>query len=214
LGHLTRLSLSGSVPTVELEAPNNWTPADVEERRALVQELSERIASLGAPYTHPWRGVERDALTPNELDSLGQSINRLSHLLETIQAAAETASSELGATVNTLADHALALAYFDAAVKLPLKDWSSLNHEAWISQSHTLSQFVSIGIKAKESGDAVRDVFVDAAWDTDFAPIREIIATKGNNLFRFLDGRYRSALSLLRSYLKADLPKAIKERII
>jgi very-short-patch-repair endonuclease len=50
----------------------------------------------------------------------------------------------------------------------------------------------------------LQDSLVDAAWNTDLSGARQILARYGTSFFRYLHGEWRSANSLVRSFLKAD----------
>lgn len=55
IGHLIRTaSAEGGY---QLERPETWTPAQPDERRALMAELKDRLTSIGSPSEHPWRGT-------------------------------------------------------------------------------------------------------------------------------------------------------------
>ncbi|WP_454817160.1 DUF3320 domain-containing protein [Labrys neptuniae] len=86
VGQLTRLRREGQSPVdVELVRPIRWTPSDLQERRAVLQELIERIDDIGIPAKHPWRGVGLTTILPTTLERLLPKIEAAANALESIQ---------------------------------------------------------------------------------------------------------------------------------
>jgi hypothetical protein len=96
LGNLIRSWGSAGQSGHELEAPESWSPLELERRRELVQEIVERVASDGPPHLHPWRGVGRDALDPGEMETLRKSLERLADDLSKAVAGADRACVSFG----------------------------------------------------------------------------------------------------------------------
>src|SRR5258708_1850795 len=78
LGHLIATRNSTGQADYGLQAPEVWTPLQVEKRRELILEMVERMSADGAPDQHPWRGVGRDALDPSEMDKLRRMLDAMS----------------------------------------------------------------------------------------------------------------------------------------
>lgn len=82
LGHLVRLKRMGqSIARFELTTPTVWLPHQKDERFALIEDLSQRIARMGAPCDHAWCGVGNEGLLPNDRDRLVHDIGVLGERL-------------------------------------------------------------------------------------------------------------------------------------
>ncbi len=96
LGSLIRSRENSRASEYSLDAPETWSPLDFENKRELIEEVAERIASDGPPHQHPWRGVDRDALDPGEMQSLRNALEALGADLANLVVCAEHASALFG----------------------------------------------------------------------------------------------------------------------
>ena len=214
IGQLIRLRAGVGVAGYKLEGPETWSPGQYRERLDLVRELSERLSIIGNPAQHVWRGVEASAFDPSELEQLERDISAVRSALEQVLSATGVASSILGTrAVATLADLHHAAHELGAAVALPDCDRAALAHPAWRENEAAVFSLAAVGADHVEKKNAVDTVFQPVAWDADLMPVRTAIVTKGQSLFRFLDGNYRAQIALLRSHLKGVAPKSAEERL-
>ncbi|MDP9412894.1 MAG: DUF3320 domain-containing protein [Pseudomonadota bacterium] len=198
----------------QLDRPETWTPAERDERRALMAELRDRLVSIGSPSEHPWRGTGCGALDPAEQEDLLRRVRWLKAELAALQEAAMVGQTELGLTnIVTVADLSHAAKVLKVAVGLPDADRPALSDPRWVECAAAVLSLPSAGaehVSRKSKADAP---FQPIAWDADLTAVRTALVTKGRSLFRFLDGNYRAQIALLRSYLKAPLPNQVDERI-
>ena len=87
IGRLVALGERGCVTgNLSFSGAENWTGDDREERRRLVAELATRVAEIGVPAQHPWRGVRREMVLRIDLDPLAARIRSLASRLAELQA--------------------------------------------------------------------------------------------------------------------------------
>lgn len=212
LGQLMRTG--GGAADFELDAAAGWTPAQRAERLDLAAELSDRLAAIGDPSAHPWRGVRCRPLDPAEQRALETRVATLAtHLRGAVDAAAHAEQLGVSAAV-TIADldpSALALA---TAAALPEADRAALAALVWREAPDKVLSLPDAGRRHVAVAALADAAFLPAARDADLSGIRIAIATKGRKLFRFLDGGYRAQIALLRSYLKDKPPSDPDERIV
>ena len=212
IGHLIRTAPGEA--GYSLVRPETWTPAERDERRALVTELRDRLGSLGNPAEHSWRGVNCAPLDPAEQEDLLREIRSLRDELAAVRDAAAVAGAELGVgPIENVSDLDRAATALRVAVELPEADTRALASPLWTDSSAAVLSLPSAGreyVARKAEADAA---FQPVARDVDLAPVRTALVTKGRSLFRFLDSNYRGQVALLRSYLRAPLPKGVDERI-
>src|SRR5216683_2930218 len=214
LGSLIRSRGSSGEPDHSLEAPESWSPLDLERRRELVKEIAERIAADGAPHRHPWRGVGRDALDPSEMETLRKSLDSVAGDLTTMIAGAEFACAlfELPRP-KTFAETARLLGFVEASAAMPECDRQAFCDPVWDSVGDVI-EAVEKGERFSKLRTAFDSAFVESAWNASLYECRTILAQKGRSLFRVLSSRYRAQIALLNSCLNVPLPKTIEQRLL
>ena len=195
----------GGPAEVELATAAGWTPAERAERLDLAAELLDRLAAIGDPSAHPWRGVRCRPLDPPEQRALETQVATLAtHLRGAVDAASD--SQQLGVpaavTIADLDPSALGLA---TAAALPEADRAALAAPgARRPTRYCRCRMPGVGMWPPPRW-RMRPSF-PRLGKRICRGIRIAIATKGRKLFRFLDGGYRAQIALLRSYLKDKPP--------
>ena len=213
LGRLVVASESGVMERYSLEGGSGWTQAQATARRALAVELAQRLASLGPPPLHPWRGVRREAIDPAESEELDRQIAALEDLLQAAIEGSHIATGVLRAPVpNMLCDFENSLTWLEAAAVLPPCDRAALAHLAWQDGVERIAALVTAGQRRAQTRDGLAETINDAGWSASYDEIRKALVIKGESLFRFLDRDYRAQIALLRSYLVQPLPAACGAR--
>jgi very-short-patch-repair endonuclease len=214
LGHLIRVRESSGKSDCSLDTPEAWTPLDFETRLELVQELAERVTSDGAPHQHPWRGVQRDALDPSEMQSLRGSLDALSADLMNLVVCGERACSLFGVVLpENFGGMEELIRIAEAAAVMPECDRQAFCSAVWESADH-VAEIVEKGERFSKLRNAFNSAFVESAWAASFNDCRTILATKRRSWFRLLSSGYRQQISLLKSYLKVPLPKGVDQRLL
>jgi hypothetical protein len=210
LGNLIHSRGSSGAPDHSLEAPERWSPLDLERRRELVKEIAERIATDGAPNRHPWRGVCRDALDPSEMEMLRRSLDSVAGDLTRMIPGAEHACAlfELPRP-ETFGEAGRLLAFMEAAATMPECDRQAFRDPVWDSVDDVV-QVVEKGVRFSKLKAAFDSAFVETAWNASLDECRTMLMQKGRSLFRLFSSRYRAQVALLNSCLNVPLPKTIE----
>lgn len=213
LARLGRLEDSGEAGVFPLSGAEDWDKPRAEAMRHLVVEVAERAAAIAPVTQHPWRGTRRGPIDPTERAALIARMRRVGGALQTLVAAARVAFEELAAAEPVLLDdldRAL-----DRLALLPLPaglDLATLTHPGW-GDLDRLSRLVAAGGALRDRSGSMRGIVNEAGLAADLGAIRDAVATQGGSLLRFLSGRYRAAIALLRSYVPGTLPKGQRERL-
>jgi very-short-patch-repair endonuclease len=207
IGRMCQLkSVGAPTPDFTLPDASEWSLDEIDNATRRAAGLGERLALAGPPASHPWRGLggaAPDMLAQERLKPLVQATvdatERLSEVVARCREALDPTSQD---TLSGLADWQVALAHLAACPAadeilvgdklLPILDdliAVALEGETLNVLRHTLDGRVRI-----------------EAWNTDWAGTRQIIAGQGRSLFRFLNRRYRDAVSDLRGVWIGDFP--------
>ncbi|CAA2137671.1 DUF3320 domain-containing protein [Methylobacterium bullatum] len=170
IGHLTRLRQDGEKPSdLLLSQSPEWTPDDVRKREDLLRELSQRVADVGRPDDHPWRGVGLEAILPTEVERLKPRLVALFDGLRGLQDEAEVLGGLLGRPAFVALDEfELGAALMERIAGAPTKlGNAALGAEAWRTQVPEIAKVLATGFAyarlASELSGAVRA----EAWDID-----------------------------------------------
>ncbi|AEU36841.1 DUF3320 domain-containing protein [Granulicella mallensis] len=271
IGEIVRLRHAGQTP-VEfrlLDAPT-WDPQQRRERAELLEELSQRIAVIGVPAQHVWRGIGIEQILPHDVERLTarlvklrenlsglldrytefaptllmevpQSLHGMISVEETansiatspaVDAAARllsaqtdetpkpswlstffTQKSELQQSVTTLSQ-LLKLSVEESARKslqqlvamathaasLPAYA-ASLANPAWDNGTERAARLATAASTLEGARAAIGSQLSEAVWSADLNNARQVLASQGSSLFRFLNGQWRAANRLVQSYL-------------
>ena len=214
LGNLIRSWGSAGQSGHELEAPESWSPLELERRRELVQEIAERVASDGPPHLHPWRGVGRDALDPGEMETLRRSLDRLAEDLAKVVVGADRACALFDLSrPDTFGQVTDLLGFVEAAAAMPECDRSAFRDPIW-ERPDEISEIVETGARFSKLKGVFESAFVESAWDASVRECRDVIANKGRSWLRIFSLRYRAQTATLASYLKVPMPKTVDQRLL
>jgi hypothetical protein len=214
LGNLIRSWGSAGQSGHELEAPESWSPLDIDRRRELVQEIAERIASDGPPHLHPWRGVGRDALDPGEMETLKKSLDKLVDDLSKAVAGADRACALFDLPrPDTFGQATDLLGFAEAAATMPVCDRAAFRDPIW-ERPDEINEIVEKGSSFSKLKVVFESAFVESAWNGLVSECRDAIAKKGRSWLRIFSPSYRAQTAVLASYLKAPMPKTVDQRLL
>ncbi len=214
IGNLVRLKENGAdARGIVLTNPQSWSADDKKIREELLADIIARIREIGIPAYHPWRGVCRQPLLPNEDNRLFNTLIELGQALDLIMIDVAIVERTFPSTTTSLATLNIANATAMAVIMLPEVDYTSLAHPLWQNGMPLLIELVQNGTRYAELKQKLTGVITDTAWSADLTEGRQQIATHGGSLLRFMHGGYRRALALLKSLLTVPLPKKQVERL-
>ncbi len=215
IGHLTALGDRGSKANeVVFGGAESWNTEQRRTNRKLIEELAERIDQIGLPTEHPWRGVCRATVLNIDLDPLLKRIRsvatRLTELQETSQSLAVKLSQPTPKTFASIEEQRLIADYVAQA---PPLDKQALCNSVWNAGLEELQDVIAEGRKFAAACGQAQSKTTETVWEKDFSEARIQIATHGKSLFRFLNGKYRSAITEIRGFMKGDIPKQYADRL-
>ncbi|MDD4615568.1 MAG: DUF3320 domain-containing protein [Alphaproteobacteria bacterium] len=198
---------------VVLECPENWSAADKKDKKERLADITARIKEIGFPVQHPWRGVRRSQLLPNEYDRLCDSLSDLQNLFEAILNNAVEVEQKIPSTESTLHSLNVAASAAKAASNLPEADISAFGDSLWQNGLSLLGDIVQSGCKYSALAERLAKDATQLAWSTDLTGCRTQIALHGKSFLRVFFPSYRQAIVLLTSIASGPLPKKYEDRL-
>ncbi len=201
---------------IPLPGSTHWSRAELRERRDQVQSLAERVAALGTPTEHPWRGVDLPAALPGDRQAIAGAIEDLREQLRLLLKAATKLQEWLGIrpvapTLAQLGD--LIEACCSLAELPPGADGKALRAEVWDRPDDALEALIEAGETFSRARDELRRVVTEAAWSADLAAARRDLAAHGASWGRWFKGDWRRARAMLRGIAKAEPPAALQDQL-
>jgi very-short-patch-repair endonuclease len=214
IGHSVRLKQDEvEARGVVLHKPEFWSAEDKRDRESILADVVARIGEIGAPVQHPWRGVCRNSLLPNEYDSLCNNLAELRELLARIVDDVRTVERSFPNTSPALISLQMVDAITKVVIDLNDANYQAIAHPLWQNGVPLLNELVQSGMKHTELKAKLSTAVADAAWNTDFTQCRQQLAMHGESMLRFMKSSYREAVALLKSCLTCPLPKSHAERL-
>jgi very-short-patch-repair endonuclease len=215
IGRLAELHGRGDLPPpLKLPGATHWQRAELRERRDQVAALARRVAELGLPAEHPWRGVGLGALLPSDHQTLRQAIEALREPAAMLCKAATKLQEWLGLAAGAPTFERLERINAACASLAQLPDdvdAAALADPAW--QQGALAELVAAGAAFAASRDALRPLLTEAAWSQDLAATRHDLAAHGASWLRWLKPSYRRARAAWCGIATAQAPADLKAQL-
>ena len=207
IGELVRLRSKGVPPAdFRLEAPLTWTRDDVREKSRVLQDLAIHAGEVGNPRQNPWRGVQLEAVLPNDIQRLVAILPALRKRVEDLSANTQELAECLGwDVVGTPRDSEIVARIAACIVKAPSLDRASLMDNVWSRQRGDIDKLVQSGRTLAKTQEHLTGLLSAVAWTTDVTQTRRGVAAYGRSWFRYCCREYRRAMATLRGIL-LDLP--------
>lgn len=179
IGQLSRLRQEQVPPLdIQLERPETWSADDKNVREELVIELAQRIAEIGRPDKHPWRGVGLTAIFPTDVERLVQRISKLKERLEFIASEQTALALSLKVEVpavfkdlNVLTDLARRVAEAPKLSAVALVDTN------WETDRQAISQLIDVGTEFANLSSKLESKIFSTAWTTDVRDCRALFGS-------------------------------------
>ncbi len=217
IGHLARLDGRGRPRTpISLPGSTHWSRAELRERRDQVQALAKRVAELGTPAEHPWRGIGLPAVLPGERQAIASASEALREQTALLLKATGKLQEWLGirpgaptfAQLGDLIEACCSLAELPDAV-----DGDALRSEVWEQRAAALEALVEAGESFAKARSELRRVVTEAAWSVELAAARQDLAAFGPFWWRWFKGDYRRARAILRAIARAEPPAHLHDQL-
>ena len=215
IGELARFTgESIPLPAFQLAAAPAWARPEAEERTGLVRDIAERIAELGTPAAHPWRGVGAEPMLPSDTARLRDRIAAIVDEAKLLLGLATSLSTKLSYGTDLQVGDVARLVWLGSLIaEFPKGDPRGFADPSWATRDTEIAELVQTGAKLTLIERSLRDKVVDAAWSIDLSPMRRDLAAYGGSMFRMLNGRYRTAQAELRGLMTFRPPKALEDRL-
>jgi hypothetical protein len=201
LGELVRLQAQGTPPNdLSLPEATQWSFEGVRERRALLDELAERIEVMGEPQTHPWRGVGLEVVLPNQLVRLLEKVQSAAAALAARrQAHADIANVLHIPAPKTLAEASALYRIAERVASAPSIDNAALAHPWWSERRSDIGHALAIGEQWQKAWDALHPAMQPNALDVAVDEALATLSTLPPTLEAAAFTRARSVSELLPS---------------
>ncbi|WP_050526531.1 DUF3320 domain-containing protein [Pseudorhodobacter aquimaris] len=212
IGLIGRGAQPPSIPLVGLE---NLGPP---QRRAALQAIVrfvEALKGVGAPETHPYRGVAEYNLQPTDLARLSGELGAAAAALTAVSAEAASLAMPLHRTVpGSLADVTALVASLEVLASAPDQAQTFVTQSLFnrLGQSR-LSEALTAGSDWAKARRAAEGRFAAVAWSAEVGSLRSAIAGGQASFFARLFGPYRKASAALAGLLSGPLPKLAGDRL-
>ena len=135
IGELVRLCAAGAPPAkFELVEPLTWTATDVE-KCSVLHDLASHLQEIEHPPKHPWRGVQLDAVLPNDIDRWAAGFPSLQERIGQLAAHTQQLADCLNyGTARTPFDTGMVGRLGKRVVNAPAMDRTSLANDVWTRQ--------------------------------------------------------------------------------
>jgi very-short-patch-repair endonuclease len=176
VGHITRLRQKGQGPTdITLAFAERWSADELAARSVLVTELAERVAEIGSPSQHLWRGVGLTVVLPMDVERLAVRIGTLRNsLADLVDRCATLAQMLEKSAPDTLADLDALHAFSLRLATAPDLEGAALGAPAWQDRGREILTLLTAGVGHRALAASLMPVFQDEAWSFDTAPLIEI----------------------------------------
>ena len=212
-GELLALNF-GSAPNpiawTQIEGIHEWSGGDFRRKRVVVDELRQRLQSVGIPAKHPFYGCRLRSLLPTGQSSLQEKITAPARALEFLaDSLASLADSlplpqpETAADAETLLDTARLI---DGAPDL---GGLTLSAPQWQTHTPQIRELLDKGFRWQQIRSTFDAELLPEAWDTDLRHCRQVLNTTGRSFFgRLFSGEYKRARKRVAAILRGEMPKA------
>ena len=208
-------------PISRSEIPDiaDWSGADFQHKREVVEDLRLRLQNTGIPSQHPFWGSRLRLLLPatrTELRSkIETALRRLSELTTACKDLADAirfvCPEDISAANDLLAASQRAV---NAAAGAPDADGLELYAPQWESHGERVKQLLSKGLRWRHIHAETDSLLLPHAWDGDIQQARLALNTDGRNFFkRLLSSDYRRAKKQLAALMRGQLPSRTDRQV-
>ena len=190
----------------------SWSRADIERKRALLNDLTAWVARNGPPLEHPFWGSRKLVHLPTDEPPIRAALEAASKRLEFLLGALQPMAAGLGLPLpQTLGEAARFLRAVGRAADAP--DLSGLNpaDDGWTRQGDELMAAIEAGARSTGLLGQAGASLKPQAWQADVSAARDAVARYGKRWWRVLSGAYRASQRSLRE-LAAGAPERDPDR--
>lgn len=213
IGELSKLRLENVKPVdIRLQQPESWSPDEVQQRLAVVEELAQRIIDIGEPGDHPWRGVALKMILPNDVERLVSRISAMrAHCMELAEQQAELAMSLDTVAPAVLRDFTYLVALARDVAAAPTLANEALRAPEWSEQANALKALIDEGIQLQRVQATLTGEIHADAWEIDVLDLRQQLV----GLPQYANAQaFERALTLQTLFSRLDGEVALLSRLL
>lgn len=210
LGRYLQLKrVHAGLPVMSFTPMANWSFAEQQKRRELVEELVLHLEEMGRPDRSVFWGSQRTFFSPIEQSSANDALQLACTHLHALQSAANQLSERLMLTQPaTLADVDVVCRAARRAAEAPRLEGVQLSTGEWQSRRDAIRELLEAGERMTACRDRHDGQLIDAAWEQDLLEVRQCLLAYGDKWWKVFSGRFRAARTRLQGLAREALPKS------
>lgn len=169
-----------------------------------LQDLAKAVGPIGNPSQHPWRDSTRTFFSEQDLDLLGEELNKaLGRFARIGELSARVHADFSLPPINTFTDVQTVSVVAEVIARSPGAPLAVLQSEAWNSPPPRANELVQQGRMLAEANEFVRQRFNGEVLEQEHKDDITFVEAKRNSPLRFLnflDGRFRAISKRWRKY--------------
>ena len=202
------------LPSADLNSVEMWSDGEFRSRQEKVKELQARLATIGVPKDHPFWGTSYRVLLPTDLERIRISLPPAQVSLESVINAAESLaeSMSLAGPPGIVEAQGLCLTV-DRILEAPeLAGWN-IRAEEWRTQREELDSLLEAGLHFSSLRAKYQDILKPESWSLDLADLKELLNSKGRQMWRLVSKEYRQGKSRLGSLCQNSPPSGLSAQL-
>ncbi len=192
-----------------MEGIRDWSGEDFRRKRETVDELRQRLQSVGIPNRHPFHGCRLISLSSAAQSSLREKIAAAASERESLtDSSASLADSMRLARPYDITGLEALLETARLAQNAPDLRGLALSAPEWQTHAPQIEGLLDKGLLWRQVRSSFDSELLPEAWDADLRQTRLILNTTGRSFWgRLFSGKYRQARQQLASVMRGELPK-------
>lgn len=194
------------LPPLKLSAAQ-WSRAEADGYRILVEQLQERVGRTSVPALHPFWGSNLLALLPTDLDDVTRATKALIEAAGALEVAVTALATACGVGIPASAAEAAPL--LESArfiVSAPDLRGLDTGHRDWLRREVEIARVLTAGRKKRDLRRKYTEVLRQDSWEEDVTAIRRDVAEVGFRWWRFLSPRWRRVRVKVQSLCSGPAP--------
>jgi very-short-patch-repair endonuclease len=194
----------------------DWDAAKLDEIDEAVQRAVAGLKRLGAvPDQHPWFGTWGERLNPLDAERLKVDLEESrKHLKEIFALCAQAAAVLKAQGGQTIAGIRGTLEFLNLLASVPPKGREYLKNDIWKTGRPTIEELCKNGKLWCSTRAEIGPALAENAWSAETASTRDSIAKIGGSWLRFFSGKYRRAVTELKSLHKEKPPREREQQLM
>jgi very-short-patch-repair endonuclease len=196
-----------ALPVIAFRPMQDWTLAEQQRHRAVVEELVLHLGEMGRPDKSAFWGSRRTFFSPIEHSGADEALRLASTQLAALKSAASPLSARLLlAEPSRWVDLGALCRTARRAADAPRLAGVQLTAAQWQSNPEAIRDLLEAGKQMTACRSQHEAELIDVAWDQNLLAVRQSLMAYGDKWWRILSGRYRSARAQLQGLARGALP--------